>query len=819
VRRVVALLGAQTFVFGLSESLLLISANAVFLGAYGSKWLPLTYVGIALVGTAASAAIARAVARRPLPRVALVTETAVALLFVGAWAVLAGAGDPWVSAPLLVLFPVLLQLGFVFVGGQAGRLLDVQQLKSSFPRIVSGFAAGFLVGGLVATPLLDLLGSTEHLLLIAAAAQVGFVVLLAATGSVFAERLRPVPQPAALGPRPPLRRLLATRFVALLIAYQVLSAAGTYLIEYLLFDRATARYGDAPDLARFLSKYTVVLNVVDMAFLAVAAGALLRRFGLRLGVAANPVVVTALAVAMLVPATTAEAGLALFVLVAAARIADVALTDGTTRTSLNTAFQLVPAEERLAAQAAVEGIGMPVAIGATGAVIFALRLLGASVAVIVGVTASTCLVWTASALMLYGDYGRALRHALQRRLLPEVGPEVGDDVAEALLGSNDARDVRLGLDLLGGAGVGAGEADLTRLAAEPRADVRVPALAALARSDPAVLARLQSEVDTLARAADAGERSVAAEAFAAEPGLDRSALPALVWDRDGGVRSAALRALGPGDADLLDDVLAALEEPATIEAAVDALARLGDAVLPAVAAALSEPVSPTTARLVRAARAAWPEGVARCLGPHVEHPDRELGLEIISALAAAHVDAEPLGPALDRALHADAEHAALCLAALAALEPAPLVSRALRDELALLRARVLALLAVAHGTRTVAPLALALDGADESRRSLGIELLEETLTRPEAALALPVIRPGLPDGERLRLLGASVPVPALDRSSALADLVEDTFDRWRSPWLQACALYELAETDARPAAPDDAVVRETLDWLAARALG
>jgi hypothetical protein len=82
-----------------------------------------------------------------------------------------------------------------------------------------------------------------------------------------------------------------------------------------------------------------------------------------------------------------------------------------------------------------------------------------------------------------------------------------------------------------------------------------------------------------------------------------------------------------------------------------------------------------------------------------------------------------------------------------------------------------------------------------------------------------VIRPGLPDGERLRLLGASVPVPALDRSSALADLVEDTFDRWRSPWLQACALYELGETDARPAAPDDAVVRETLDWLAARALG
>src|SRR5262249_53155049 len=70
-RQVVALLAGQAFAFGLSESLLLITANAIFLNAYGSKWLPLTYVAIAIVGTLLAASIARTLRLWPLPAVAL----------------------------------------------------------------------------------------------------------------------------------------------------------------------------------------------------------------------------------------------------------------------------------------------------------------------------------------------------------------------------------------------------------------------------------------------------------------------------------------------------------------------------------------------------------------------------------------------------------------------------------------------------------------------------------------------------------------------------------------------------------------------------
>ena len=300
--RVVELLAAQAFVFGLSVSLLVIASSAIFLTAYGSRWLPLTFVAIALFGTLVAAWIARVVRHQPLPHVAILAESAVGVLFFGAWAVLTLWSGVWVSAPMLVLFPILLQVGFVFVGGQAGRLLDVQQIKIHFPRIVFGFAFGFLAGGLVAMPLLSLPGGANGLFLIAAIAQVAFVMLLAVTAGRFAERLGQVERAPHGLPRPPIHRLLSSRFVLLLITYQVLSAAGTYMAEYILFDRAA--FGESADsLAQFLSQFTIALNAVSLAFLALLAVRLLRRWGLRLGIVANPAVVLVFAVAMLVSAT------------------------------------------------------------------------------------------------------------------------------------------------------------------------------------------------------------------------------------------------------------------------------------------------------------------------------------------------------------------------------------------------------------------------------------------------------------------------------------------------------------------------------------
>ena len=157
-------------------------------------------------------------------------------------------------------------MGFVFIGGQAGRLLDVRQLKERFPRIVTGFSVGFLLGGLLGIPLLSLLGSTEHLLLATTVAQLAFLGLLLVTSGGSRRCVR--------RPRQSVRRrstgrrracCFASGLVLLLLVYQVLSAMGSQLLDFLLFNRAQARYsGD--DLTRFLSGFTALLNLAASSF-------------------------------------------------------------------------------------------------------------------------------------------------------------------------------------------------------------------------------------------------------------------------------------------------------------------------------------------------------------------------------------------------------------------------------------------------------------------------------------------------------------------------------------------------------------------------
>ena len=217
--RRVRLLTAQALAFGVTLALLIVPANSLFLDAYGSEWLPVTYIAIAIVGTALGAD------RTGRPCDALVRVAAVTL---GASprssrrpGQFSSQAATWVSGVLLVLFPVALQIGFVFVGGQAGRLLDVRQMKEQFPRVVSGFAVGFLLGGLLGIPLLALLGSTENLLLATTVAQLAFLGLLLLTERRFPE-VRAAP---ATGRCPVARPPLRTLFRGLVVAPARLPAA------------------------------------------------------------------------------------------------------------------------------------------------------------------------------------------------------------------------------------------------------------------------------------------------------------------------------------------------------------------------------------------------------------------------------------------------------------------------------------------------------------------------------------------------------------------------------------------------------------------
>ncbi|HEY3535269.1 MAG TPA: hypothetical protein VGK60_06850 [Pedococcus sp.] len=461
VRTRVVLLGSQAVLLGLAMAFLVVPASALFLHAFGADRLAWVYLGVAASGVGASWSISRVQRRWSLARLGGTMLAVYAALVCACWALVAFADATVATAVLLVLFPLSIPLGFVVIGAQAGRLLDVRELKAHFPRVAAGFSVGFAVGGLAAAALVTPFGGPVHLLAVDVGAALAFLGLVAHTGRRYAGQLRTVPEPAPpraaaaprRSPRAALGSVIRNPLVLMVFGYQFLSAAVTQLLDWTVLNRAAVHYPDPSDLARFQGIYGAVINVTSVLFVLGLAGWLLTRHGIRLGLAANPVGVLVMLAASLATGWDAgAASTAFFLMVCAQQVVDLTLTDGMTRTSVNATYQALDARERFTAQARVEAAGVPLALGFVGVVLLVWPRLGLGVVALLVLALLLSVAWLALALLGYREYGRNLRRVLGSRAWDPLALRVDDPASQTvlaqLLGSADPGDVRLGLDVV-----------------------------------------------------------------------------------------------------------------------------------------------------------------------------------------------------------------------------------------------------------------------------------------------------------------------------------------------------------------------------------
>ena len=808
-----------------------------------------------------------------------------------------------------MLVPIVVPVGFVFVLGQAGMLLDVRSLKAVYARVVAGFALGFVAGGLLGLPLLAVLAGTEDLLAVAALAAAGFMGLVVAARRRYPSELTVVERPEVGAEHPTLRTLARNRYIVLIVAFQMLSAVESQWLDFLVFERAARRYPSGDELAVFVSRFSATAYGTDIVFLLVLAGFLLRRFGLRYGLAANALGVLGVLAAVIVAGVAGGSGATIvFFLIVAARVTDLTLSDGSSRTSLSAAYQAVPNRLRPFAQATVEGLAVPLAIGASGVALLVIQSLGGADGLLLPFLTSVVVVfWAIVATLLYREYRANLLANLRGRTLHPVDLAVESEscliAIDRLVESRDDRDVRLGLDILTMADHPELPARLQRLASDDRASVRTDALerlvgiapyaaASAARDgldhpsssvraasirvlgavgsaedlprvaanegdtalevklaavfaltrigDDTIRGGVADEVRVLARSENAEDRTMAALMLGEhEPGdqIAKATLRSLLADGDDGVVNATLAALRfPEDEDLLYVVADHLDNRRTAGAVADAMIRAGDAALVIVDDALrgNEVGTNTLESLVRVARAIAGPAAFAMLCRHAAHSDREVGLVVMRSLAAL----EPSGAnhaILARVeaavLREDLEHALRVLQARVAFSDEPwagMLSAALQDELDLLRQRVLAALSMRHGTEGMNRVVFQLEQRDSRSHALALEWLDVTLTGPDRAV-IALLDPALSDRERSSaLLRSDTSTPRTQRDRLL-ELVQDREDRWRRPWIKACALYaasglpgcdfqSVVAVDDAPLGSDgsDGILEETLAGLLRR---
>ena len=112
---------------GLLAGFIIIPASGIFLARYGSGGLPWVYIAVAGVGAVITPGLASALRRWSLATVCVPVLSVIAVLTTVIWIAIDAGDAMWMSFPLQMLFPVSLQLGFTFIGGQAGRLLTVRR--------------------------------------------------------------------------------------------------------------------------------------------------------------------------------------------------------------------------------------------------------------------------------------------------------------------------------------------------------------------------------------------------------------------------------------------------------------------------------------------------------------------------------------------------------------------------------------------------------------------------------------------------------------------------------------------------------------------
>ena len=386
------------------------------------------------------------------------------------------------------------------------------------------------------------------------------------------------------------------------------------------------------------------------------------------------------------------------------------------------------------------------------------------------------------------------------------------------------------------------------------ADVRVAAAAALTRlGDDELRARVAIEISRLAHGTSAADRALAADVLAGVPpgtSVDRGALRTLLDDPDPHVVNQALDALRvPEDTGLVTEIDRHLDDRRTASAAIDALVRLGDAALVVIDAGLRSDRHHALAQemLVRAGRDIGGAAAIGLLRRHVADRDREVGLAVMRALAVlgppdTSTSATLRLPASDdepvdvtaSVVGTELEHAAHALRALIVFEgvaAATLQSRALRDELTLIRSAVLAAFSMRHGVEGFERAVFQLAQRDPHTHALALEWLDVSLSGVERA-AVALLDPRLSDRQRFAVLARTFPIPVLSQRETLLELVEDRDGRWRRPWVRACALYTASEmsgaefdliaaagsasASGRDANADDDIVDETLVGIRAR---
>lgn len=424
--RLVSMMFVHSFLLGAASSFVQTAAFALFMIEFDAQALALVYVINALVIPAITFLYLRLGKRLSFSSLLAANLGFMLLLFL-VFRLGLGVGEARAAIfGLPVLFQIVVNFGPLEFWTLANRLFNVRQGKRLFGLVWAGYWLAIVLAGLLIPLLVRWLG-TANLLLFAAGAMAGALVVLRAITHTFAGKLAASPATGPAEAKEPASSLFKNRYVLLIFALVVLWWFAFFFLDNAFYGAAATQYLSAEQLASFLGLFLAVLGVMTLLSNTFLAGPVISRYGLRISLLILPVALLIGTGAMAVTGLVAGAVSLLFWLLVVNRLLDNALGFSIDRSALSILYQPLPADQRGQAQTVAEGMIQPLANGLAGLALFGLGALFASNTLpLIYVLFLIVAAWFVVAILVGRQYPAMLMGALTQRRLEGVDLSLTD---------------------------------------------------------------------------------------------------------------------------------------------------------------------------------------------------------------------------------------------------------------------------------------------------------------------------------------------------------------------------------------------------------
>jgi AAA family ATP:ADP antiporter len=435
---------ALYFVISISFVLVQTTAFGLFVNEFGSQSLPFAYLSVAVLASLIAFLYLKLSDRLPFKAAQFTNLGFLAGMCLVFWIGLRSSLAHWVIFLLPFWFQALVNQSNLIVWHLAGHLFNVRQAKRLYGLIGAGNWLANIIGGAVVAGILALTGTANAYFLAALALAIAVPVLFSAMRSLHTVS----PQSAA--PRPAAASGTATSpfrqpYSRLIFAYTLLWWLGFCFIDNIFFDRAGIEFPSGTELASFIARQLSVMGVIAIITSMFLTSRIVRRYGLRTGLLAMPLVVTLSILLLAVGGSLGWTAPTLFWIATVAKTFNVALGFSISQVTGSLLFQPLFGRQRNAAQTISEGIVQPVAMGLAGVILLLFNTIlhfnavGLSYLFLV-----IAVLWFWAMIRLSQEYPLVMSEALLKRSLGETTSLIFDPSALAQL-RRSLRNPRAGL--------------------------------------------------------------------------------------------------------------------------------------------------------------------------------------------------------------------------------------------------------------------------------------------------------------------------------------------------------------------------------------